>query len=578
MVKKIIKMRKVFLFFALLAGLFMMSGCQKEQNGVTLKAYIDRNTKLHIGTIDGNNYPFWNDDDLIKINGVEYQLKSESADRTFAIIEHVQGDAPYYAVYPSRSVTTMDIVNGTATITVPLTQNYMKDNQGNQRVNMPMAASTSSDVLHFKNLCSIIKVKVINKLPREGGESVPLDVERIIVTAENSSSPIPISGEANVNIAAGSLTMVGTTNQVILTGEYNNAMETLPNYEDEHEFYILVAPFSGQAYIQVETTTGKHYKVKADPASVEASHMATITLEVDRLVGGGDAHLATGTTVNAVLRNLVQNNDNVASIRFMYTTPLNGYTEAELDAMRIDDRREGGIPIYACLSNQVLFFYTMASHIYANPNSSYLFANLNIVNINGFDANFITDNVTNMEYMFANNNKLGGIYGIETFNTSHVTTMAHMFENNTAVSGLNLSYFNTSSLSSTGMVGMFNGCIRLQELNLSSFHTENITNMDYLFYHCLKLSDLKINNFDMSNVTSKTDMCKFLGNPWDPDPNSPNYNPYSDPNSGVYDANIPVHTQNNRVVILCPTEVVTPISTETSLNPAIVNFNNVLTN
>ena len=547
-------MRKVFLFCALLAGIAMMYGCQKEKDVVTLKAVINQDTKAYIGSINGALYPFWNTGDRVRINGKEYTLSH--IDRTYALITDVQGSDPYYAIFPSNCVRTMDVNNGTAQINIPTTQSYKKDEDGHQRVDMPMAAVNDGDILQFKNLCSIIKVNVSNAIPQTDPNYGDLKVERIVIQGAPGSS-VTLCGLGNVNIAEGSLTMSGTSNYAILTGEYNNEMETItPGHN--HDFYIVVPPFSGSITMRVETTTGKKCNFQVTNAVATASHMASITLAVQQLVGGGDAYLDKGTTVNAVLRGLA--NDNVTNIQFLYDTPITAFP----GATRVDLQREGDIPIYAALSapgylgRQVLYFITEASHIYAHENSSYLFANLNrITQISSFDPNFITDNVTNMSYMFANNDYLSGIWGIETFNTNHVTTMDHMFYNNTKVSELDLSHFSSASLVTNGMESMFEGCVRLMNLDLSSFYTSQITSMSNLFNGCARLSTIQINNFDMSNVTNKTDMCTGLG-------------------EGNAALEILPHTANNPVHIWCPPAVQTAMSSGTGLNTSIISWHNTV--
>ena len=540
----------------------MLTGCQKEKDFVTLKAVINQDTKAYIGSINGAYYPFWNIGDRVRVNGVEYTLSQ--INQTYATIADVEAATTYYAVFPSSIVRTMNVSTGAATITVPTTQSYKKDTEGHQRVDMPMSASTTGNVLQFKNLCSIVKVNVSNNIPQNLSDNTSnpdygdLEVERIVLETDHS---FPISGLGTVDIEEGTLTMSGYVSNVILTGEYNNAMETIAP-GDDHDFYIVVPPFSGTITMSVETTTGKHYKVSVAGATATASHMASITLTVDRLVGGGDAYLDEGPTVNTVLRSLAT--DNVTNIVFWYTMPLPaGYTVG-VDAFRVDLQRQGDIPIYALLSavnpltgKRNLVFCTEASHIYANANSSYLFANLNkISQISAFSSDFITDNVTDMSYMFANNNTLSGLNGIETFNTTHVTTMYRMFYHNTKVGGLDLSHFYTSGLIPTGMVGMFDGCSNLQSLDLSSFHTGQITSMENLFNGCVRLGTLEINNFDMSGVNNKTDMCTGLGE-----------------GNG---SDIPPHTSNNPVNVWCPSAVQTAMSSETGLNTAIISWHNTI--
>ena len=47
---------------------------------------------------------------------------------------------------------------------------------------------------------------------------------------------------------------------------------------------------------------------------------------------------------------------------------------------------------------------------------------------------------------------------------------------------------------------MFAACVMLSSLNISSFNTENVTNMQGLFYDCNRLTSLNLSNFNTSNV------------------------------------------------------------------------------
>ena len=48
---------------------------------------------------------------------------------------------------------------------------------------------------------------------------------------------------------------------------------------------------------------------------------------------------------------------------------------------------------------------------------------------------------------------------------------------------------------------MFQNCISLTNLDLSSFDTSNVTDMDYMFHGCSSLTNLDLSSFDTSNVT-----------------------------------------------------------------------------
>ena len=47
---------------------------------------------------------------------------------------------------------------------------------------------------------------------------------------------------------------------------------------------------------------------------------------------------------------------------------------------------------------------------------------------------------------------------------------------------------------------MFSGCSNLTSLDLSSFHTSNIVNMESMFENCISLISLNISHFDVSTV------------------------------------------------------------------------------
>ena len=47
---------------------------------------------------------------------------------------------------------------------------------------------------------------------------------------------------------------------------------------------------------------------------------------------------------------------------------------------------------------------------------------------------------------------------------------------------------------------MFYGCHLLKELNLSSFNTNNVIDMDGMFNGCSSLKELNISNFNTNNV------------------------------------------------------------------------------
>ena len=103
------------------------------------------------------------------------------------------------------------------------------------------------------------------------------------------------------------------------------------------------------------------------------------------------------------------------------------------------------------------------------------------------------------------------IKGLENLNTSEVTIMSGMFIGCKKLSQLNLSNFNTKKVVS--MKGMFYGCSSLTFLNLSNFNTEKVQNMKYMFESCSSLTSLDLSNFKTENVKDMSYMfykCKNL--------------------------------------------------------------------
>ena len=99
------------------------------------------------------------------------------------------------------------------------------------------------------------------------------------------------------------------------------------------------------------------------------------------------------------------------------------------------------------------------------------------------------------------------IQGIENLNTEEVTEMWYMFNNCMNLTSLDLSSFNTAKV--TGIYGMFYGCSGLTSLDLSSFNTAEVTNMSYMFHGCSKLTSLDLSSFNTAKVT---DMSGMFGN------------------------------------------------------------------
>ena len=99
---------------------------------------------------------------------------------------------------------------------------------------------------------------------------------------------------------------------------------------------------------------------------------------------------------------------------------------------------------------------------------------------------------------------------VSSFDTSKVTNMEAMFAGMPNLTTLNLSNFDTSKV--TSMISMFEGMSRLTTLNLSNFDTSRVTNMEAMFGYMYGLTSLNISNFDTSQVTNMRDMFSNIRN------------------------------------------------------------------
>ena len=94
-------------------------------------------------------------------------------------------------------------------------------------------------------------------------------------------------------------------------------------------------------------------------------------------------------------------------------------------------------------------------------------------------------------YMFFGCTNLTSI-DLSSFDTENVTNMSYMFCGCSNLRNINLSSFCTNNV--TNMICTFSDCSNLTNLDLSSFDTKNVINMNSMFSWCSKLKTVTINN------------------------------------------------------------------------------------
>ena len=72
--------------------------------------------------------------------------------------------------------------------------------------------------------------------------------------------------------------------------------------------------------------------------------------------------------------------------------------------------------------------------------------------------------------------------------------MEYLFENCINLKSLDLSSFITSNVEN--MFRMFYNCSSLVSLDLSNFNIDKVSNMDFMFYNCISLTTLNLSIFE----------------------------------------------------------------------------------
>ena len=139
----------------------------------------------------------------------------------------------------------------------------------------------------------------------------------------------------------------------------------------------------------------------------------------------------------------------------------------------------------------------------ANPNSSRLFSKF--INTKSIKLlNLDTSNVTDMLGMFNQCYSLTEL-DVSNFDTSNVTNMKSLFNECESLITLDLSSFDTSKV--TDMMTMFSADKNIETIIFGEkFDTSNVTNMRDMFGQCHNLKNIDVSGFNTSKVTNMIGM------------------------------------------------------------------------
>lgn len=236
-------MKKRYLAMACVAlGITLLTtGCKKDEvkDTFNLNAVIEEvnsGQKVHMEGF----LPVWDNNDAIRVNNENctVSITGTGANRKNSIAKQVEENT-YCAFYPASYLDeNTNITNHSGIwITLPQRQDYIVSG-GNQTVRMPMIAYSNTTDLHFKNLCSVLKVTVTNTT----GHAFKLD--SIQVKCDNSNlwgrCSVSLGGYTSVSTPAGMSGLISGGKVVTLCGANKTSMNESFADRAAKTYYIVV--------------------------------------------------------------------------------------------------------------------------------------------------------------------------------------------------------------------------------------------------------------------------------------------------------------------------------------------------
>lgn len=240
------KKKTIFqIIFLCIVSVGFFSSCEKESNGINLRAYIDDDfggAKVHLA----NGYTAWDNGDRLRINNTTTSLgggiyEVTVSGSTFSISGVAKNNSGYRAVYPSSLGTVS--ANHYYQMTLPAVQTYNPT-----KIPIPMVAHTTaenaSSGLHFRAVTALMCVRVIGNIT----------VNSIEVTA----STAPLCGKGTIQVTD----TIQETDPVLVLESDTSKTVTLDCGEGvevttQHDFYVIIPAISDTSNKFTITINGK---------------------------------------------------------------------------------------------------------------------------------------------------------------------------------------------------------------------------------------------------------------------------------------------------------------------------------
>lgn len=178
-----------------------------------------------------------------------------------------------------------------------------------------------------------------------------------------------------------------------------------------------------------------------------------------------------------------------------------------------EDQKHGGVMAWVIPNNEDNAKYDLyigaKDGIIANEDSSWIFAYFTDVTEINFNNNYDTSNTLNTGKMFYQCVNLSTI-DISSFDTRKVTNMDSMFAMYDNVNNMPIENKLTNIILGDNfsvenviiMAQLFAGCSKLTTIDVSDWDTSNVIDMTSVFAYCQNLTELDLSKWDTSNATT----------------------------------------------------------------------------
>lgn len=338
-------MKKILACMALLACMFVLAGCTKEEDHLDdglIEIFAESMSGNAKVLLDGASST-WVNGDPIRINSDEVNVVKMDG---HAYINYPDPPSVNRAVYPA-SLTTSALTSDVVTLNFPAYYHYRTDGGGHQILELPMAAySTDNNPLQFKHLTGALYVTVTNSA------AVPLTLQSITVSSSayqlNGNRSIDfralesISGKVAYSASELSVTMLFDTGHILASGEsvkvmipvmpvggvegYKNAFTIgiRAHSTDQSTFYSYSrSQPSGDDHILMRNVLGYA------PASITSGDEGNPELDIDDRAYVVRTSMDFVAMMNAIARGVIHDND---SIKIVSDINMSGITIKTINA------------------------------------------------------------------------------------------------------------------------------------------------------------------------------------------------------------------------------------------------------